>query len=484
MITFSSIKNLLGTIQPIEIKSIGESGSITNCIKIEQIDKKLTRFTTYEPLVGLFSRDLIEVDPNCFGQEGDTFIVDYSAFIDILTKYYKTGAESLTINLERGMLALYSNYKIDSMTGKKVYRTKLYCNLYSGGNEDFKPPTFEESTKSLLGYVPSDSLNSLISVVTETGGYNDSNETYLATVNSSGRGVKFTCESDRLSVYAESKNKSVWYSLNKPASFTADNKSYILEGRNLHRLKTLVPEYQTSGEVVNMYSIMHINYLDEEGSEYSYDEWLLFETNQTRTYIRVVEVDIVLSNNQLLFNKFHTELTFNTRECSPFGLFNAFTAMHQKNREAYEYLLLIEIVDEDNLAPPKFAIKDVDNILLDSDSWIDIIYSDNKDFFPIAFRYEQVSTFLGILKKYYEVNKSIASVASPFIELKLGIFKKTLSNGNIHLFYVLFSNFSGSDEVIVHCQPTDPETLGAFASLINGESTDSEKEEMETAGAL
>lgn len=453
MITFSSIKNLTKTLELMTINNTIEENSASNCLRIEQIANKLTRFTTYIPKIGLYTRDLLEVDNNCYGVVGDKYYVDYTGFLSLVKRFEKTGCQQLTIDIEEGMLYLYVDYRIN-MFGDREYKTKQRINLYTGdGDVDYIPPQFD-TTKTLLGYIPSDNLNTLCKLISEASGYETkTTEKVLLDLNY-----------DKLSMYSESKDKSVWYQATKPASFTLA-KHYIFEGKNLLKLLNLIPEYITNSEPVSLYSVFYKELLDpNDPTQFNLDEWLLFETKYSQIYIQLINSDYLVENNHKLFNEFKSEQEFIVRECSPFSLFNAFTNMHNKTREAYEYLLLLENVDEEGVKPPKFVIKDCEDIIAPIDSWCDIFYTDNADFYPLAFRYKQISTFLNVLKKYYELEKSLPSIK---IELKLSVLNRIGANNVVHTIYLLYANYVGLEDIYVHCQPTDPNILGVFNFLQN-----------------
>jgi hypothetical protein len=450
MITFSSIKNLCKILDLLLIPSTKEEGTASNCVKIEQVATKLTRFTTYEPKIGYYTRDLLEVDANCLGHVGDEYLVDYEGFTNLVKRFEKTGCQQLTIDTEEGMLYLYVDYRIN-LYGDKEYKTKQRINLYSGDSSDFNPPEFD-NTKTLLGYIPSDNLNTISKLVIEASNIDYKNKDK----------VLLNLDYDKLKLYSESQDKSVWYEICKPASFT-NNKNYIIESKNLLKILNLVPEYINGSDAISIYSVYNKELLDpQDPTQFSLEEWLLFESKYSNIYIQTISTDYLIENNNKLFNQFRKEQTFVIRECSPFGLFNSFTNMHDKSREAYEYLLLLESVDEDNIKPPKFVIKDCEDIIAPVDSWCDIFYSDNTEFYPLAFRYKQISTFLNVIKKYYELEKSLPTTK---IELKLSVLNRVDKNNNTHTIYLLYSNYVGLEELSVHCQPTDPNLLGVFNFL-------------------
>ena len=451
MITFSDIKTLAEQLGYLEVSNTKEVNSAVNCIKIEQLESKVTKFTTYEPKVGVYERRVLEHDPNCFGDIGDVYLVDAVEFIKKVTVLSKTNCKYLTIFEEEGMLACIDNYH--ATLNEVNFTDKDYLALYNGDYSEFTPPVLDNFTQ--IGYAPAQSFKNLVKVITEVGQYTDTNETYLASVNGSGRTVLLDVDSSKFTLFSTSKNKSVWFTYTQPASFTKP-RVLVLEGRHFNRLKS----FSVIDESIEIFSCIYTESTteDEEVIEGTKQEWILFMSKYHSTAFRIMEFEgVEIKRYYSQFTNFESSVEFSTREVNQFTLQNAFTRLKEKSNKTQLEILFLE--DDEN--EPYFKIKDAKSFLSTREFRLPIFYSDTKDYLPIVFTIDNLEGIFNILRVSNEIRKQSIDSTSNFshISLELGNYIRTYNSKEI-ISFIMFIKSSGdsgdsSEEVKILAQPRD-----------------------------
>lgn len=468
MITFSNIKYLSEQLECLCVNNTKEQASAVNCIRINQVSSKITKFTTYEPKVGVFSRHILELDPNCLGDPGDIYTVDAKEFIDTIKTMSKTGCKYLSITIEEGMLVFYDNYTIDITDNSKDYVYRHSISLYPGDDEDFKPPLIETDSSNidiskapycrfikqeLLGICPAESFENLTKIIIEAGQYNDTNESYEATKTGNGRLILLNTYPDKIELFSLSKNYAVMYNFLQPSTFNEDLQ-LVVEGRHFNRLKNFI----LNQEPVEFYRLIYEE-VEVDGSLTQY-EWLNITTKYNTLSFRIMDYGLQAELIKY-YNAFkeYKELEFSTREVNKIKLNEACTRLKNQVKKGQLKILFLE----DDISPePKFIIKDADVILSNDEYRLPITYSDMKSFAPIAITGDIFDSIFLVLRVYDEATK----LNQFLLELKLGLDIKLLPNNKSVERFILFSRPLNCNDLSILCLPRN----GAeFLDFINEE---------------
>lgn len=443
MITFSNLKTLLSHLECLDVSNTNETGSAINCLKIEQISSKLTKFTTYEPKVGVYERQVYETHTKVIGDSGDVYLVEAKKFIDMVRTFANTNCLFLSIREEEGMLAYYDTYENTDGTNEIKYYSKDYMSLYQGDSADFTPPEITDLT--YLGYCPEESFNNLVKIVTSTGQYTDANESYYSTVNSAGRSIMLNTSIDKVQLFASSKNLSVLFRLNLIGSFEKDQELH-LEGRHFNRLKS----FSLEGEPVEIYLGMYTDsVVESENTEEYYYSWVVIKSKFNYLACRLVDENQSLKSYYDNFTAAQS-LNYTGRQVNRYSLANAFTRIKSKGKKGQLSILVLE--DLDHLPKPVFILKDADSFLSPAEHKVELDYENPEPFLAIAYTVDQLESILSILKVY--VDEAIKT-KHPIIEIELGVLKRTFNGQEYPILITYISPFEGRDDLLLMCNPAD-----------------------------
>lgn len=461
MITFSNIKRLAEQLESLVVINTKEQASAVNCIKIEQVSSKITKFTTYEPKVGVFTRHVLELDPNCLGDTGDVYLTDAKEFIDTIKTMSKTGCKYLSITVEEGMLIFYDNYTEDFTTNTRDYVYRHSISLYQGDWElDFNPPYMDFDVnkgegavdvnkapycrfinQELLGVCPAESFDNLVKVITDAGQYNDANETYEATKTGNGRLILLTTYPDKVELFSLSKNYSVMYKFDQPSTFKEDTQ-LVIEGRHFNRLKNFILDQ----EPVEVFRLIY-DEVEVDGSQTQY-QWINVCTKYNSICFRVMEYgqQAEILKYYDAFKDYQNLESFSVREVNKIKLNEASTRLKNQVKKGQLKILFIE----DDVSPePKFIVKDADIILSSDEYRLPITYTDSEPLAPIVLTADILDSIFLVLRVYDEATK----VNQFLLELKLGLDIKIMPNSKTIERFILFTQPVNCNDISILCLP-------------------------------
>jgi hypothetical protein len=339
MINISDLNTFLSAVKKLGIEVTTERNSIVECIRIRQIDAKVTELTTIEPNAGVFTRLYEEEDANSFGIENTELLVNYKHLADTLTSLASGKATNCCLVVEEGKLLVYTDVKaIPGATGigefdiNYTYTDIKTVELYLGDESDFLYPEFEE--QECIGYLKADNLNLFSDILIKLGQFTGTDEKYVNTIESGGRGIEFYFTSSNLNLFALDKTRMVMLngSINFSGEEDTDWLSYF-EGRNLYRLIDLAK----SSEVIDIYK------LSKDGND-----WIGFQSSKGLVYVRLKTEDYSVSQKHQQYHQlqeliqstlfeFRSNITINGIE-----LANGLTKQHSEKDKLLEKLTLME----------------------------------------------------------------------------------------------------------------------------------------------
>lgn len=452
MITFSNLEAVLEILKPLAICNSKEIYTAVNCLKIIQVNAKTTRFITYEPKVGYYQRDLVEVDSNTFGIEDTTYIVDFETFYNLLfqNKGLLESSQralgkihtSVSLREEEGMLAVYFNLR-KSLNQTEEYTSSNQIPFYLGDLEDFQgelPPITESI---LLGTVNSEDLSESFKTTSQAGDYSGALETYSSILDSQGRTVRLEFNHNTFKIFGDTKNRDLWFEVSKAADFE-DKYIHNIEGRALSRLQNLA--YNNSD-----IEISTVKFEDND------EVWLQFKAADSLVTIRTIEDDTLSDNNYKLFLKNRSDYIYSKRVVNLFELVKAFKSKQDTKAKCQQQLLLVEQEEED--VPIRFSIIDSEAILSNRDSRLDILEYDDTSFAPIAFRYSQIESIEKILTGYYSAHRQAEDNLPPVISLQVCLFDVHYPGGSSER-ALMYIEFEYTDGFLCHLSPTSLVELG------------------------
>jgi hypothetical protein len=408
----SELKNFLALIKKLTIEVTSEKNSIVECIRVRQIDSQITELTTIEPNCGVFTLLYKEEDSNSLGTIHEEYLINCRQFISLLEALDKGGASNVVLMQKDGELVSYTDLQAKpGATGIGNFEdnyTRVHCKtkpLYPGDSNDFQFPNFEE--EKFLGFVKGDHINLLLSMLIQFGQFTGSDEKYVNTIESGGRGIEFTFTKEYLQLFAHDKNLQVL--LNSKLPFSSDEDSELtvfIEGRHLYRLNDLA----NSNEVLNIYTVK-VNEIP----------WMGFESTKGTVYIRLKDNDYIIKrkheeyeqvlnivNSQDYIDKEQTIKYFELGNyicCNGILLNQAIKAQHEPSETLQEKLVL----HADNGI---LKVYDLMKANLKDDSLI-VLEDISEDWIASSINYKFLTTALNSVLKF-NTNRSLG----PIIKVK------------------------------------------------------------------
>lgn len=450
MIKISDLNGFLSLVKKIGIEVTSELNSIVECIRIKQIDSATTELTTIEPNAGVFTRLYVEEDKDSFGIVNTEFLVNYKHLLDTLSSLTSGKATHCWLVIEDGKLLAYTNAKpkpgcngIGLFDENYTYSDVKTIELYLGDEDDFLFPEF--TTEENIGYMKGDNLNISSELLIKLGQFTGSDEKYINTIESGGRGIEFHFTSNSLSIFSIDKTRMVMLHITNNFS-GLDDLDWLtyLEGRNLYRLIDLAK----SSEFIDVFR------LDLDGNK-----WIGFESSKGLVYVRLKEEDYSVSYK----HKQYDELKLMTQKelvefesyviVNGIELINAITKQHSEKEKLLEKLTITE-EDAQLIVFPFHKAAQKDRSIVKIEDFEGEFISTNLD-------YKFIDSVLQSLAKYTTVKN-----LGPLI--KITQYPYVLNELNIVLLYFTPLNSDSSSSIELFCTG-DYAELQLMEELSNGQ---------------
>ena len=433
MINISDLNTFLNAIRKLGIEVTTEKNSIVECIRIRQIDPKITELTTIEPNSGVFTRLYEEEDSNSFGIVNTELLVNYKHLADTLSSLASGKATNCCLVIEQGKLLVYTNVKakpgatgIGEFDDNYTYTDIKTVELYLGDENDFLYPEFTEEVN--IGYLKTDNLNLFSDILIKLGQFTGTDEKYVNTIESGGRGIEFHFTNEYLNLFALDKTRMV--SLKSKLTFSGiQNLDWLVyfEGRNLYRLIDLAK----ASEVIDIYQLT-----------LEHTQWIGFQSSKGVVYVRVKDEDYSVKQKHQQYTQLQEIISTTIKDLeshvvvNAIELVNAIIKQHSEKEKLLEKLTLTE-QDGNLIVFPFHKFSQKDRSLVSIEDFDGEFINTNID-------HKFINSALQAIIKY-TTYKSLGPL------IKITQYPYILNDLQLVLLYITSLNYDSSSELTLFC---------------------------------